>query len=78
VEEWAPGTRQVDVLILTAIHSELEMVRKVEAGAVPGSSWETLLGPHRLPVAFRAFVVVGGRPLRVGVAVSPAMGQRRP
>ncbi|HEU4733434.1 MAG TPA: tetratricopeptide repeat protein, partial [Kofleriaceae bacterium] len=68
------GTRQADVLILTAIRLEFEAVLKVEAGAVPDSVWEEVQGPSGLPLAFRSFVVENGRPLRVAVAIAPDMG----
>lgn len=71
---WDPGMRRADVVILTAIRLEFDTVLKVDAGAVPGSVWDLTTGPSGLPVAFRAFVVEGGRPLRVAVAVSPDMG----
>lgn len=66
--------RRADVVILTAIGLELDAVLRVDAGAVPGSSWETSSGPTGLPVAFRSFLVESGRPLRVAAAMSPAMG----
>jgi nucleoside phosphorylase len=74
VNEWDAGTRDADVVILTAIRMELDAVLKVDAKAVPGSTWELVSGPSGLPVAFRSFVVEHGRPLRVAVAVSPDMG----
>jgi nucleoside phosphorylase/tetratricopeptide (TPR) repeat protein len=67
--------RRVDVVILTAIRLEFDAVLQVHAGAVPGSSWETVPGPSGLPVAYRSFMVRSGRPpLRVAVAVAPDMG----
>jgi nucleoside phosphorylase len=74
VNQGDAGLRHVDVVILTAIRLELDAVLKVDAGAVPGSAWEEASGPSGLPVAFRSFVVEDGRPLRVAVAVAPAMG----
>jgi nucleoside phosphorylase len=70
-----PGEdRRADVVILTAIRVEYEAVRKVEAGAVPGSTWDDWTGPSGLPIAFRSFVGQNGRPFRVAVAVAPDMG----
>jgi tetratricopeptide (TPR) repeat protein/nucleoside phosphorylase len=66
--------RRADVVILTALGLELDAVLRVDAGAVPGSSWETSSGPSGLPVAFRSFLVERGRPLRIAAAVAPAMG----
>ena len=66
--------RRADVVILTAIRLEFDAVLLVDAGAVRGSVWEAIDGPSGLPVAFRSFVVDGGRPLRVAVAVAPDMG----
>jgi nucleoside phosphorylase len=66
--------RRADVVILTAIKLELDAVRKVEAGAVAGSSWEEAPGPSGLPVAYRRFAGKGDRPLRVAVALAPDMG----
>jgi nucleoside phosphorylase len=74
VSAWDQGTRRVDVVILTAIRLEFDAVRAVAAGAVAGSVWETVPGPSGLPVAFRAFAVDRGRPLRVAVALAPDMG----
>lgn len=71
---WDGDTRRADVVILTAIPLEFDAVLKVDAGAVPGSSWEPAKGPSGLPVAFRSFVVKHGRPLRVAVAVAADMG----
>ncbi len=71
---WQPGTRTADVVIITAIRLELDAVLKVDDGAVPGTVWELEAGPSGLPVAFRSFVGGGERPLRVAVAVAPAMG----
>jgi len=45
---------------LTAIRLELDAVLKVDAGAVPRSSWEITTGPSGLAVAFRLFVVGPG------------------
>jgi tetratricopeptide (TPR) repeat protein/nucleoside phosphorylase len=70
---WNVG-RRVDVVIVTAIRPEFDAVLSVNAGAVPGTTWETTSGPSGLPVAFRPFVVDSGRPLRVAVAVAPDMG----
>ena len=70
---WA-GERRADVIVLTAIPLEFEAVLDVEAGAVPGSSWDKLSGPSGLPLAFRSFAVDTGRPLRVAAALAPAMG----
>jgi nucleoside phosphorylase len=67
-------TRQVDVVILTAIRLEFDAVRRVDAGAVLGSEWEEVPGPSGLPVMFREFLVKNGRPPRVAVALSPDMG----
>ena len=74
MQEWVQGTRQVDALVLTALRMEFEAVLEVDAGAVPNSAWEEMRSPFGLPVAFRSFVVARGRPLRVAVAVAPAMG----
>lgn len=71
---WQPGTRTVDVVIMTAIRLEFDAVHKVDDGAVCGTLWEVESGPSGLPVAFRAFVGQGERPLRIAVAVAPAMG----
>lgn len=71
---WDRELRRADVVILTAIPLELAAVLAVDAGAVPGSVWERVTGPSGLPVAFRPFVIKGGRPLRVAVAVAPDMG----
>ncbi|HWO21225.1 MAG TPA: hypothetical protein VNO30_20795 [Kofleriaceae bacterium] len=62
------------MVILTAIRLELDAVLMVDDGAVPGTTWDLATGPSGLPVAFRPFVGQGGRPLRVAVAVAPAMG----
>jgi len=62
------------VVILTAIKLELDAVRKVDAGAVAGSSWEEASGPSGLPVMYRQFVGKDDRPLRVAVALAPDMG----
>ncbi|MDY7230181.1 tetratricopeptide repeat protein [Hyalangium rubrum] len=67
-------TRRVDVVILTAITLEYQAALQVEAGALPGSSWEKQSGPNGLPVAFRSFSGKGGRPLRVAVAQAGDMG----
>lgn len=66
--------RTADVVVLTAIRLELDAALAVEAGAVPGTSWEVVDGPSGLPVAFRPFEGAGERPLRIAVAVSPDMG----
>lgn len=66
--------RRADVVILTAIKLEFDAVRKVEADAVAGSSWEEAPGPSGLPVAYRRFAGKGDRPLRVAVALAPDMG----
>jgi nucleoside phosphorylase len=74
VSEWDQGPRRADVTILTALRLEFDAARKVDAGAVPGSSWEEVPGPSGLPVAFRPFVTKAGRPLQVAVALAPDMG----
>lgn len=66
--------RRADVVILTAIRLEFDAILKVDAGAVPGSMWEEVMGPNGMPIAFRQFVGHGMRPLRVAVAVAPDMG----
>lgn len=71
---WQAGARTVDVVIMTAIRLEFDAVLKVDEGAVPGTTWEVEAGPSGLPVAFRSFVGRGERPLRVAMAVAPAMG----
>lgn len=71
---WQAGTRTVDVVIMTAIRIEFDAVLKVDDGAVLGTRWEIEAGPTGLPVAFRSFLGQGERPLRVAVAVAPAMG----
>jgi tetratricopeptide (TPR) repeat protein/nucleoside phosphorylase len=71
---WDAQTRRADVVVLTALRMELDAVLKVDDGAVPGSNWEVVRGPSGSSVAFRAFVVESGRPLRVAVAVSRDMG----
>ncbi|HSR97813.1 MAG TPA: tetratricopeptide repeat protein [Kofleriaceae bacterium] len=59
------------------LRSELDAVLAVDAGAVPGSTWELGTGPSGLPVAFRPFVASGAgadRPLRIAVAKAPDAG----
>jgi hypothetical protein len=65
------NTREVDVVIVTAIRLEFDAVLQVDADASPGSTWEDGRGPSGLPVAFRSFVVPNRRALRVAVAVAP-------
>ncbi len=74
MSEWDAAKRRADVVILTAIRLEFDAVLEVDAGAVPGSTWEVVSGPSGLPVAFRSFVGDDGQPLRVVVAVSADMG----
>jgi tetratricopeptide (TPR) repeat protein/nucleoside phosphorylase len=59
---------------MTAIRLEFDAVLKVDDGAAPGTTWEVEAGPSGLPMAFRLFMGQGERPLRVAVAVAPAMG----
>ena len=66
--------RRVHVVVLTAIPLEHEAVRKVEAGAWAGSTWEVEEGPHGLPVAFRTYQGRGGHRLKVALAQAPNMG----
>jgi len=69
--------RRVDAIVLTVLRSELDAVLAVDAGAVPGSTWELATGPSGLPVAFRTFVASGAgadRPLRIAVAKAPDAG----
>jgi nucleoside phosphorylase len=70
----APRHRVVDVVIMTAIPLEFDAVRAVDAGAVPGSTWESGRSPSGLPVAYRSFTAASGRPLRVAVSVAADMG----
>lgn len=60
----------VDVVILTSTTAELEELRKVDTGAVPGSSWQEAFSAEGLPIYRRSFVVEGGPPLRVEASVS--------
>ena len=69
-----PRRRVVDVVIMTAIPLEFDAVRAVDAGAIPGSTWEPGRSPSGLPVAYRSFTAANGRPLRVVVAVAADMG----
>ena len=71
---WTAESRHVDVLVLTVLRLEFDAVLRVDAGAVPASTWEVTHGPSNLPVAFRAFTISTGRPLRVAVAVSADRG----
>lgn len=66
--------RHADVVILTALHEEYDAVLQVDAGAVPGSTWERTTSADNLPLAFRSFKVPTGRPLRIAAAVAADMG----
>jgi nucleoside phosphorylase len=72
VSEW--DAHQADVVILAVSRLELDAVLAVDAGAVPGSTWEVVHRPNGLPVAFRSFVAANGWPLRVAAATSAGMG----
>lgn len=55
VSQWGAPTHRTDVVIATAIRLEFDAVLAVDAGAVPGSAWETIAGPSGISVAFRSF-----------------------
>ena len=65
---------RVDAVLLTAIELEYAAVKRVEAGAVPGSCWSE--EEHNgLPVTLREFAGTSGRHLRIAVARAPDMGK---
>lgn len=65
---------RADVVILTAIELEYAAVKRVDAGAVPGSGWAEEKHDG-LPVALREFLGSHGRRLRIVAARAADMGK---
>lgn len=74
MQSWAMGSRQVDVLVITALPEEYDAVLAIDDGAVPDTQWTRETGPSGGRVSFRSFLTDTNQPLRVAVALPPKMG----
>ncbi len=74
MDEIAEAGEQIDVAIVTAIKLEYDALLKVDAGALPGSTWERRPGPTGFEIAVRAFHTVDGDTLRFVATYALEMG----